>query len=87
MVRIKTPLKAACQSSLPLGNCAPRTRAAARRMDPEIKNLAAISTKGGKLSKLMRIPRYVVPQKKHTAARARYARNAREIGKSQGSIA
>jgi hypothetical protein len=56
-------------------------------MDPERRNLKATSTSGGKDSKLTRIPRYVVPQKKQTAVSAEYARKPGEKRKFQGSIA
>ena len=40
-------------------------------MDPEIRKRTHTKVMGGKVSSAMRMPRYVVPQKKHTASRAR----------------
>jgi hypothetical protein len=40
-------------------------------IDPEIRYRTHTSTIGGKVSSAMRMPRYVVPQKIHTATKAR----------------
>ena len=40
-------------------------------IDPEMRKRAEISISGGKDSRPMRIPRYVVPQKKQTKTSAK----------------
>jgi hypothetical protein len=39
-------------------------------IEPESRKRVLTSTRGGKDSSAMRMPRYVVPQKKHTDANA-----------------
>jgi hypothetical protein len=56
-------------------------------IEPERRKRAEISTYGGKVSRLMRMPRYVVPQKKQTASSARKAVAPGCWRKLQGNIA
>ena len=70
-LRIRMPLRPALHRSLPRGKRAPRARAPAIMIEPERMKRVEMSTYGGKVSRLMRMPRYVVPQKKQTASSAR----------------
>src|SRR5579872_3206519 len=70
-----TPNKAVCHNSRPRGRCAPMALATISITPPEIVYRIAISETGENDSSATRIPRYVVPQKTHTHANARYAWN------------
>lgn len=69
--RTKNPLKQAAASSLPRGTYKLRALANASIIAPESVYRMLTSASGGNVSSAMRMVRYVVPQKKHTAAKAR----------------
>jgi hypothetical protein len=68
------PYNAVRHNSRPRGRCAPATFAPISINIPETKYRRHISIAGEKDSNATRIPRYVVPQKKHTQASAMRAR-------------
>ena len=73
---VNSPLKHAQASSFPFGRYSPRARENTSMIVPEIMYRTHTNSMGGNDSNDMRIPRYVVPQKKHTATRARYGLNS-----------
>src|ERR1017187_3473394 len=72
---VNNPQKQAQASSFPLGKYRPRARENTSMIVPEATYRTHNSSIGGNDSSAMRIPRYVVPQKKHTAISARYGLN------------
>jgi hypothetical protein len=65
-----TPEIAVITNSRPFGNVYPNSHDAVTIIAPDKVNRDASNTNGGNDSSDIRIPRYVVPQKKHTAANA-----------------
>src|SRR5206468_3719391 len=80
------PNSAVNQNSRPRGNATPKRRTATHMMEPEIRYRMPTRAAGGNDSSAMRMARYVVPQKMHTATSAAYARKWERVPIAQGNI-